>query len=64
MEKKINPHGRVKEVEKGVGASQMANGSEHGHKRLLDSFIENDETNAQWSKGNWLKVTQMGKGRP
>lgn len=47
MEKKINPHGRVKEVEKGVGASQMANGSEHGHKRLLDSFIENDETNAQ-----------------
>lgn len=45
-------------MEKEVGASQMANGSEHGHKSLLGFLFKSDETNAQWSQGNWLKVTQ------
>lgn len=56
--KKINPRGGVEKIEKEVGASQMANGSEYGHKSLLGFLFKNDETSTQWSQGNSCKVTQ------
>ena len=44
---KINPHGGVEEVEKEVGVSQMANGSEHSHKSLLGFLFKSYKTTAQ-----------------